>query len=164
MLVITKLLKTNNMRKFKHKTTGKVAEKTTSGDFYVNNHELIPCWCVENSNDWKEIIEKDYEILMYKSKINNNVYYDDPKCFSVLNSDWEIFSIHRLSDGVEFKIGDLVNYNKKSNYGSWRINNFIVVKDKLLARSENNLICEFIAELRHIKEPILITEDGYECT
>ena len=152
MLVIMKLLKINNMRKFKHKITGKFAEKTTSGDFYVNNHELIPCWCVENSNDWEEIIEKDYERLLYKGNI--------------------LYSVKRLSDGVEFKIGDKVCWKwafAKNKYFTIKSFNIIegTLKFNTIEESAQNFIFELISKeynLQHYKEPILTTEDGYECT
>lgn len=121
---------------------------------------------------WEEIVEKDYEILMYRGKINTDIYFDNPEYFSRLNSDWEIYSIHRKSDGVEFKIGDKVYWNwafAKNKY--FTIKSFNIIEDKLrfntVEESGQNFIFELISKeynLQHYKEPILTTEDGYECT
>jgi len=48
------------MRKFKHKTTGRIATETSSEKNYKVSEPknfTIPKWIIENSNDWVEIIE-----------------------------------------------------------------------------------------------------------
>ena len=163
------------MRKFKHKTAGYIAEKLTTCEKYklkISTSDIIPAWVIENSNDWEEIVEKDYEILMYRSKNNSCIYFDNPKYFSSLNSDWEIYSVRRKSDGVEFKIGDRVCWEwafAKNKY--FTIKSFNIIEDKLrfntVEESGQNFIFELLSKeynLQHYKEPILTTEDGYECT
>ena len=160
------------MRKFKHKITEKIVKQTPSMEFYSTSSEVIPAWVIENSNDWEEIVEKDYEILMYRSKINTDIYFDNPEYFSRLSSDWEIYSIRRKSDGVEFKIGDKVYWNwafAKNKY--FTIKSFNIIEDKLrfntVEESGQNFIFELLSKeynLQHYKEPLLTTEDGYECT
>jgi len=168
------------MRKFKHKITGKFVEKTTSGDFYVNNHELIPCWCVENSNDWEEIIEKDYEVLEYKS-IQGIHCEKGQYLFDVVSqygnpNEWFIYKIRRKSDGVEFKIGDKIcgtsstqEVKNASNYKGYVVIKAIVSTTE--KRSKSGFKIEhctgtsyWLEDLNLYKEPILTTEDGYECT
>lgn len=168
------------MRKFKHKITGKFVEKTTSGDFYVNNHELIPCWCVENSNDWEEIIEKDYEVLEYKSiqgiHCEKGQYFFDVVSQYGNPNEWFIYKIRRKSDGVEFKIGDKIcgtsstqELKNASNYKGYVVIKAIVSTTE--KRSKSGFKIEhctgtsyWLENLNLYKEPILTTEDGYECT
>ena len=53
------------MRRFKNIKTGEEA-KPIKGflDFYsVGGGEVVPARFIEDSSDWKEIVEKDYEIL-----------------------------------------------------------------------------------------------------
>ena len=121
---------------------------------------------------WEEIIEKDYEILMYRSKNNSCIYFDNPKYFSSLNSDWEIYSIRRKSDGVEFKIEDKVYWkwaSAKNKYFTIKSFNIIegTLKFNTVEESAQNFTFELVSKeynLQHYKEPILTTEDGYECT
>ena len=148
---------------------------------YYNNWGMygINSLCLYNREDienypefWEEIVEKDYEILMYRSKNNSCIYFDNPKYFSSLNSDWEIYSVRRKSDGVEFKIGDKVCWKwafAKNKY--FTIKSFNIIENKLrfntVEESGQNFIFELISKeynLQHYKEPILTTEDGYECT
>lgn len=168
------------MRKFKHKITGKFVEKTTSGDFYVNNHELIPCWCVENSTDWQEVVEKDYEILEFTTVSTlilrlkpDSFYYTDGELypfsfeeFYCRNEVKSINKIRRLSDGEVFSLGDRVQTTDKEFNG-------VIIKmedynNKILFHFKSDLVNStiFIAQhlMQHYKEPIFTTEDGYECT
>jgi hypothetical protein len=149
------------MRKFKHKTAGYIAEKLATCEKYklkISTSDIIPAWVIENSNDWEEIVEKDYEILSGRTHIPSG--------------STEIYSIRRKSDGVEFKIGDKICWNwafAKNKY--FTIKSFNIIEDKLrfntVEESGQNFIFELISKeynLQHYKEPILITEDGYECT
>jgi hypothetical protein len=185
-----KLLKINNMRKFRLRKEypgspelNSIHYLNTSGggkkdwlhwrlrkDNFGNPYILEEPW--NYPEFWQEIVEKDYEILMYRSKINTDIYFDNPEYFSRLNSDWEIYSIRRKSDGVEFKIGDKICWNwafAKNKY--FTIKSFNIIEDKLrfntVEESGQNFIFELVSKeynLQHYKEPILTTEDGYECT
>ena len=107
---------------------------------------------------WEEIVEKDYEILSGRTHIPSG--------------STEIYSIRRKSDGIEFKIGDKVYWNwafAKNKY--FTIKSFNIIENKLrfntVEESGQNFIFELISKeynLQHYKEPILTTEDGYECT
>lgn len=159
------------MRKFKHKITGNIAVETISEKNYKVSEPknfTVPKWIVENSNDWEEIVEKDYEILMYRSKINTDIYFDNPEYFSRLSSDWEIYSIRRKSDGVEFKIGDKVYWNwQYSSQKYYTIDKFFIREDDNSVGFYTKESCRYywvFSKIQHYKEPILITEDDYECT
>ena len=127
------------MRKFKHKITGDIATiKVNNSSFYTYDGLDIHARIIENSNDWEEIIEKDYEILeihynnpkvrqnrivSYKNDICTECKETDGTKINYLNvvklsqctpEDWKyitILKIRRKSDGVEFKIGDKVYWN-----------------------------------------------------
>ena len=159
------------MKKFKHKITGIVAEKLNTCEKYklkISTSDVIPAWVIENSNDWEEIVEKDYEILMYRSKNNSCIYFDNPKYFSSLNSDWEIYSIRRKSDGIEFKIGDKVYWNwQYSPQKYYTIEGFSINKEDNSLDFYTKGSCKYswiFNKIQHYKEPILTTEDDYECT
>ena len=78
----------------------------------------------------------------------------------------------RKSDGVEFKIGDKVCWKwafAKNKY--FTIKSFNIIENKLrfntVEESGQNFIFELLSKeynLQHYKEPLLTTEDGYECT
>ena len=56
---------------------------------------------------WEKVVEKDYEILSYISKLKKcNI---EPKNPLFNNGDWDIYSILRLSDSEIFTVGDRVD-------------------------------------------------------
>ena len=85
---------------------------------------------IENYSEfWQEVIENDYEILSFRSKVDptsiwtlrNNGYYrrdtmtkDWAKESFLKNNVEEIYSVKRLSDGEIFTIGDKVMFSAKS--------------------------------------------------
>ena len=79
------------MKKYKHKQSGDIAVKDASMYRLLSQgkNSYVPDFIIENTNDWEEIIEKDYEILCY---YNQN----------------QIKSVKRLSDNKIFTIGDKV--------------------------------------------------------
>lgn len=137
---------------------------TGRGYTNVNGMFYFPIETIENHPEfWKEIVGKDYEILESECSFGQRhptVNLSDHENELLFNQIHKIKKVKRLSDGIIFTIGDLVNYNKKSNYGNWNINNFLFKDNKILARSENNCICEFIEDLKHVKTPLFITRDG----
>lgn len=104
---------------------------------------------------WEEVVEKDYEILEYKTENgfsckapflpNSHQFYIDERC--------KIHSVKRKSDGEVFTIGDKVTF-----YG----NNFNI---KTFHLSEGDKIacgdCE-LEYLQHIKQSLFTTEDGVD--
>lgn len=80
-----------------------------------DSHTGIGSSIIENNPEfWKEVVEKDYEIL---SVITNNnkfiekVYNQD----ATIEPYWKIHSVKRLSDGEIFTIGDkVVGYNNST--------------------------------------------------
>ena len=111
--------------------------------------------CPENYPEfWEEIVEKDYEILSGRTHIPSG--------------STEIYSIRRKSDGVEFKIGDKVYWNwQYSPQKYYTIEGFSINKEDNSLDFYTKGSCKYswiFNKIQHYKEPILTTEDGYECT
>lgn len=115
--------------KYKHKITGDIAiMKSNNSSFYTYDGLDIHARIIENSNDWKQVIEKDYQILsfihnglysMQKGIITNmNNGYSDyiyqklPEAHYLNSKCWEIHSVRRISDGEVFTIGDKIIYKE----------------------------------------------------
>jgi len=163
-----KLLKINNMRKFKCVKNYPGADLGTIVQyqlgtfpeyFDIKDAKRYNKRDIENYPEfWEEIVEKDYEVLEYS--------------YDTLDNTGVIYKIRRKSDGVEFKIGDKVCWDwafAKNKY--FTIKSFNIIEGKLrfntIEKSAQNFIFELISKeynLQHYKEPILTTEDGYECT
>jgi len=116
------------MRKFKHKITGDIVIETIckGNRYYSNGPHDIPAVFVENSNDWQEIIEKDYEILAFsfENRIDYKVCTGLFKFKGAISNgwpeesykNWQIHSIKRLSDNEIFTIGDKTNNGTISKF------------------------------------------------
>lgn len=133
------------------------------------------------SEFWEEIIEKDYEIICFRRKWDNNVTVtpygkkrgwlavEDISVFTedelLHNKNFEIYIVKRLSDGEIFTIGDKVRITKLQCDGSFIIDRFYFDcnNDKLLCNgksSGNGHVS--ITKIEKVKQPLFITEDGKE--
>lgn len=136
---------------------------------------LILTDCTQFPEFWEEVKEQEFEILEFTAQVTGlkHVLREDGKYnpnglsketlleHSVL--PLQITKIKRLFDDEDFSIGDRVTYNYKANYASWIIDNFLLRSDgKILARSNNNYICEIISEIKKAPEVLFVTEDGIE--
>ena len=149
------------------------------GNYYTE----LPKHQVENLPEfWQEIVEvkKDYEILEFTSdnKIKytlntNGKYYDiskDALPFGIEEVDYknvEITKVKRLSDGAIFSLGDKVQTTNKEFNGI--IEEIEIYNNKTIMfhfkwNKDKTTIFIALHLLEHYKEPILTTEDGYECT
>lgn len=154
------------IRKFKHKKTGHIFEQ--DGSYYNRpKHECIPAWLVEDSNDWEEIIEKDYEILSLIGNINNKNYENVViKCEGPNkrehNTHWNIHSVKRLSDGEIFTIGDNITYNNEKTIiegFNLQFNKYLIADFK---KTVSNCIGCNINYIQKAKQPLFTTEDGVD--
>jgi hypothetical protein len=176
------LIKLNKMKKYKHIKTGHIAIETHSGKnykvFYPQSY-TIPKWMIDESKEWIEFIERNFEVQTIKHKDSNYLltrHGDNfflPKMLlgtdeKTLISDGHIIhSVKRLSDGVVFTLGDTVKYNGISSSISeaFVIDNFFIRNDnRILLRKKNNTICEYIDMVDMIEkiEYLFITTDGVE--
>jgi hypothetical protein len=167
-------------KQYRHKLTGKIAELEFDIRYYlIKNESHIPSYIVENSNDWEEIKEVKEEfpkIVSFRNKNscacfllkdNGKFAYVSVDGFMGMDDllkkpDFEIYQV-ATSPTETFTLGDRVTYNYKANYAPWIIDNFLLRSDgKILARSNNTSIVEYISEIKKVKEPIFVTEDNYE--
>ena len=177
------------IRKFKHKKTGHIFEQ--DGSYYNRpKHECIPAWLVEDSNDWEEIIEKDYEILSYYAKniagkgdtyvdptyiwkqkslgqwsrFYDNQFHTGPYSTEAItnHNGYGIHSIRRISDGEIFTIGDNITYNNEKTI----IEGFNLQFNKYLIadfkKTVSNCIGCNINYIQKAKQPLFTTEDGVD--
>jgi len=153
------------MIKFKHKKTGKIVERVTQPLGYCLVDELVffPDWAIEESNDWEEVVEKEYEILSVidtknrvwsKSEESESVFEKSPLCV-VLDSfgeNWRIHSVKRLSDDEVFTIGDLTTKGVIHGFEITPSHLSVSVGDqKTLLRTFDK-----------VKQPLFVTEDGVD--
>lgn len=130
------------MRKFKHKITGDIVIETVckGNRYYSNGPHDIPAVFVENSNDWQEIIEKDYEILAFsfENRIDYKVCTGLFKFKGAISNgwpeesykNWQIHSIKRLSDNEIFTIGDKTNNGTISKFENCSVGIRVFFKEK----------------------------------
>ena len=149
-------------KKYKHEATGHIATETVSEKNYKVSYPqnfIIPKWIIENSNDWKEFIE-EFEVLTF---IKDNIITSFSKPFNhsylrvYLAGGYKINSIKRLSDEIEFKLGDNVTISKLQKPVPFIISEFY------LDCKDNHLLCNGeccgnghvnITKIEHYKEPL----------
>lgn len=155
------------MRKFKHKITGDIVIETVckGNRYYSNGPHDIPAVFVENTNDWEEIIEKDYEILAFsfENRIDYKVCTGLFKFKGAISNgwpeesykNWQIHSIKRLSDNEIFTIGDKTNNGTISKFENCSVGVRVFFKEK----PEN-----YHVNLNTIKKvtPLFTTEDNVD--
>lgn len=163
------------MRKFKHKKTDEIATERKSGGYELKTQFFIPSWLIEDSSDWEEILELEYEIVKLKSKNGvvstyeqvSNVYKSRTEWVEAFLKIkvWFIDSIKRLSDGEIFSIGDQI---KGKGLLTYTINDFHVVSNSLVmirAQSDHcstTSISTPIKEAEKVKRILFTTEDGVD--
>jgi hypothetical protein len=151
------------MKQFKHKITQAIFNQSVNGkSYYSDKYEgyYIPSELVENSCDYEEVIEKDYEILRWELFMNM-----DKPCSHIIKTNSEnlsldnyrIHSIKYLPTGEVFQIGDKISFS----------NSFGVIK--LFRVEKEGVYCDLedcrglgIGYIKKVKEPILTTEDGVD--
>lgn len=103
------------MKRYKHIRTNIVV--TQVGNEYINDEnksEKIPTWMVENSNDWKLIPERQWEIIGFSKADAGTIMLDySPKYLQSIGAS--IRKIMRISDKMEFSIGDLITWDDIGN-------------------------------------------------
>lgn len=126
-----------------------------------------------NLEYWEEIIaDKEYEILSYKSlgyttypEQFTKVEREDPQ--RIINQDYVIHSIKRLSDGKVFTIGDNLIYTKYGDSGKLLSIDFERAPadkgtGKLCFVNDNELLGDWclLKDLKKVEEVLFTTEDG----
>ena len=129
-----------------------------------------------NSDNWKEIVEKDYEILSFKrdntskyegtefSLTNNGLYNPSFRESNLtlkhcLNGGFNIYSVKRLSDGEIFTVGDPANTNIE-NYGKIKSFEIVINRMYVISNNDNDHYTCRLEDLILIKKPLYIADDG----
>lgn len=165
------------MKKFRNKKTGEIA--TYKDGCFKKGNCVVEIGVEPSSEFWEEIIEKDYEILSFRTnkqillipeyvilnKEKDNIFRNHTACIFTISSsedkllnssNYNIHSVKRLSDGEIFTIGDSI----KGKSG-------VVCKIHSIDLNPNysqilfNKLDEGIdlINAKHIKTPLFITED-----
>ena len=117
---------------------------------------------VTQTPEWFEEVKEEFEILSY---IGASCRCDGTCPYRV--SDCKIYSIKRNSDSEIFKVGDKINRVDINKEKIRVIKKFWLPPTAkgeilyILCDDGSNLL---LTEIKHYKELILVTEDGYECT
>lgn len=136
------------MKRYKHLRTNKVAVLDEGKNIYSiadNSSETIPVCFVENSNDWKLIPEREWEVIGFSTNGVGTTKIDySPEYLQSIGASIRI--LKRISDGMNFNIGDLITWDDigsstQSYYDSLTGSNFIRI-DKF--RYENSTMTEDI--------------------
>lgn len=114
---------------------------------------------------WQEVIEKDYEILQFRSLesfkqgLIIEVYNNLDK---YLNSQsWEIYSVKRLSDGEIFTIGDKVYHTNNVLFKEGIIIKFHILSNGIWFKTDKFDVPIIFIENKS-KKPLFKTEDGVD--
>ena len=131
------------MRQYKHKQTGLIAQQLTV-NYKVGECEVPGC-IIEKCQDWEEVVEKDYEVLIVKTV------------------PYTILSVKRLSDGEVFTVGDRV---KVYEHGTIKTISSIDLVAKCSSVKEgiwlthNSGSSHITHAIKQVKQPIYLTHDG----
>lgn len=166
-------------KKYKHIPTGDIykclnyTENFGGVNYYFSNDSpsnksaCIPEHMILSGKDWEEV--KEWEIISYRSKINNNWYWFKEKNGEyrsiynglinphILSDDVEIYSVKRLSDGLELKIGDKLNFK----IGDKEVKEFSI-NGHILNVHTNSFRCSIMNIDFNKLEKLFTTEDGID--
>jgi len=138
------------MKQYKHKGTEAIFNKSINGkSYYSDKYEgyYIPSELVENSCDYEEVIEKDYQIL---KEMYSNVF---------AQIKHKIISVKRLSDGEVFSLNDKA---KLTAFGGCvdTIEEINLVDSKIYLRALAGTWNQELKDVEKVKEPLFISFDG----
>jgi len=165
-------------RKFKHKITNKIViiggKTGLSYQTSIGNSNLI-LGDIIKGEDWEEIIEKDYEILSFKSKLNCIINKIDNNYFGLLNGVvsvnyllnnrlYTIHSVKRLSDNEIFTIGDKIEGYKNTGIKEFKLESFglRVITDANGDGCVTDKLSWKLKDCVKSKQPLFKTEDDVD--
>ncbi len=177
------------MKKFKNKSTGEVVTQYSENHYQDSSRCIVHKRFIENSCDWEEVEEKDYEVmsLIHTSLNNTIITYENGggtayapgflegvykskdyfvECFTAEGNPWKINSVKRLSDGEVFTIGEQVTWGTDRHSG-FRIDiKSFHIEDEELEIKYTNCIYNGVKisapNFRKLGNYLFITEDGKE--
>lgn len=108
------------MIRYKHLCTDKIVYRLEDQPEWYrttnNTNENIPAWAIENSNDWKLIPERQWEIIGFSGVVekNNTIKLNySPEYLNKIGA--RIIKVKRISDNKIFNINDLITWNDIGN-------------------------------------------------
>ncbi len=167
------------MKKYKHKITG-VEGTVSDGHLYFSRSgvsESLHLSFIENSCDWEEVKEKEYEILSVKYEQNNKIYKLDGgffksdvgqmpihcaeqgNLFEYLKDGYGVFinSVKRLYDNTVYSIGDDIISSPRIN---GEIVAFEVIEGTMYITTTHSGVGVSLNAVEHNEKAMLVTEDG----
>jgi hypothetical protein len=164
--------KNRQMRKFKHKATGRIVKKH-SESFYNWEGYIVPNFMIENGDDWEEITEpkKSYEILKISYDNETGSIYVSQRFvdFPCKDIKFNIVSVKRLSDGEIFTVGDRVRLpnsrweNVNTKIKSIKLDHVGKVVFTIIDNdSKKQVDYPMFESFQHVSKPLFVTEDGKE--
>lgn len=117
------------MKKFKHKNVDGLMAIKQNGKVSLVVDDL------ETSNDWEEIVEKDYEILSRFIDLGDIQNRKIGSKMTFTHEDGEINSIKRLSDGEIFTLQDYISHPNSSK--STKISKIVIEHERLEINTED---------------------------
>lgn len=127
------------MKSFKNKHTGDIV-KTYSEHYYISTETAcIPKRFIELSNDWEEVVERDYEVTLTR------------------RVPYTILSVKRLSDGEVFSVGDLITGH---SYTDARVIKKIKIRYDESIQLEQKYGSTDLAYATKVQQPLFLTHDG----
>jgi hypothetical protein len=168
------------MKKYKHKQSNdQVIELVINKGYYqsIFTNTTLPAKYIENTNDWEEVVEKNYKILELKNTSNDIIFHrcEDDKFSSTYPLDkkrgfenegyflkmshFTIHSVTRLSDGEVFTVGDEID-----KWGGI-IKEFKTDARVIVDCKGPGVVADVSFKLENIekgKKPLFTTEDGVD--
>ena len=173
------------MKSYKNKQTGEVVVCYPSYEICHSSTEdfSIPKRFVENSRDWEQVIEKDYEILEVKIADGTIITYENGICTKrtdkcsvdqtlsleqILRTNHikYIHSVKRLSDGEIFTVGDCFDVGLGSRVleSIWLDNDGVLGLNHEKGRITNTKGTGVFSKAKKISPTLFVTEDGVSIT
>lgn len=105
MKVKKNFLKQNNMRRFKHKPSGKIFQEGECDCYILDGHQSIPRYIVESGNDWEEMKEPVF-------------ITEDGVAFH--SSDVHVYAVH-IRNWTSFRVKILsTSFFQNANHYGWK--------------------------------------------
>ena len=123
------------MKKYKHKKTGDIFVSDPKTNNYHSGEMIVSAKIIENSCDWEEVVEQQYTVIRYVDSVGNIYYRKRNDKFTInlqyefdedklINRELSIQTIRRVSDNVNFSVGDKVVWD----WVSCNVKYFTIIK------------------------------------
>lgn len=152
---------------------GYISIEKSNGHHYWGGSWFNP---VNHPEFWKEVIEKDYEILKVKLRDGHTITYENGVCVersdscSIQNTvkveksnrHCTVVSVKRLSDGEIFSVGDNINHSYQDKDNKTITKGYIIKKIYFI---ETERLAFYVGEglnlgIKNMVKPLFTTEEG----